>query len=57
VCVCVCVLLKMNTYHSLNTNDKLINAKSNREIVMEGAEEKSGLGFMFTSTTSVYSLV
>jgi len=49
----VCYLLEMYTYHSLEAKNKLINAKSNREPGMEGAGEKSGLGFMFTSTTSV----
>jgi len=48
-----CYLLKMYAYHSLEANNKLINAKSNREPGMDGAEEKSDFGFMFTSTTSV----
>jgi len=46
-------LLEMYTYHSLEAKNKLINAKSNREPGMEGAGEKSGLTFMFTSTTSL----
>jgi len=51
--VCVfCYLLKMYAYHSLEANNKLINAKSNREPGMDEAGEKSGLGFMFTSTSS-----
>jgi len=43
----------MYAYHSLEANNKLINVKSNREPGMDGAGEKSGSGFMFTSTTSV----
>ena len=39
--------------HSLEAKNKVINAKSNREPGMDGAGEKSGLGFMFKSTTSV----
>ena len=39
--------------HSLEAKNKFINAKSNRETGMEGAGEIQGLGFMFTSTTSV----
>ena len=42
----------MYAYHSLEANNKLINAKSNREPGMDEAGEKSGLGFMFTSTSS-----
>jgi len=48
-----CYLLKMYAYHSLEADNKLINAKSNREPGMDGAGEKSDFGFMFTSTTSV----
>ena len=49
VCVCFFWLLAENVQlsDSLKTNDKLINAKSNREPGMEGAGKKSGLGFMF----------
>ena len=43
----------MYAYHSLEADNKLINAKSNREPGMDGAGEKSDFGFMFTSTTSV----
>lgn len=41
--------------HFLEVNNKLINGKSNREPGMEGAGEKSGLGFrfMFSSSTSL----
>ena len=37
--------------HSLEANNKLINGKGNWESRMEGAGEKSGLGF--TSATPV----
>ena len=39
--------------HSLEANNKLINGKSKWEPRMEGAGEKSGLGFILTSTASV----
>ena len=39
--------------HSLEANNKVINEKGKWECKMEGAGEKSGLGFILTSATSV----
>ena len=39
--------------HSLEANNKLINRKSKWESRLEGAGEKSGLGFILTSAASV----
>ena len=39
--------------HSIEANNKLINRKSKWAHRMEGAGEKSGLGFILTSATSV----
>ena len=39
--------------HSLEANNKLINGKSKWAHRMEGAREKSGLGFILTSAASV----
>ena len=51
--ICQICLLVTCMMHSLEANNKLINGKSKWEPRMEGAGEKSCLGFIFTSAASV----